>query len=227
MRCASSWSPTASTPSRITTISYGKEKPIDAGTGEEADQHNRNARTAIVVRRADPMMRLRRLRRPARPRRSRLIAAPPRPAAAQTPIDELLTKRDARRSTRWKRWSGRCAPSSSRPRHRRAGGRAARRHRRAAGEFATRSERPRAVADPDQRRAGDDRRTSLDQTAPRQHRPRRPGEVAERTAGRGRAEDRRPGRGPAGRAAAAAESPRRRRVAAGPARPRPSLRPVS
>lgn len=34
--------------SRITTISYGKEKPIDPGTGEEADQHNRNAHTAIV-----------------------------------------------------------------------------------------------------------------------------------------------------------------------------------
>jgi peptidoglycan-associated lipoprotein len=34
--------------SRITTISYGKEKPIDPGTGEEADQHNRNAHTAIL-----------------------------------------------------------------------------------------------------------------------------------------------------------------------------------
>lgn len=33
---------------RITTISYGKEKPIDVGSGEEADQHNRNAHTAIV-----------------------------------------------------------------------------------------------------------------------------------------------------------------------------------
>jgi peptidoglycan-associated lipoprotein len=34
--------------SRITTISYGKEKPIDAGSGDVADQHNRNAHTAIV-----------------------------------------------------------------------------------------------------------------------------------------------------------------------------------
>lgn len=34
--------------SRITTVSFGKEKPIDSGTGEAADQHNRNARTAIV-----------------------------------------------------------------------------------------------------------------------------------------------------------------------------------
>jgi len=33
---------------RITTISYGKEKPIDLGSGAEADQHNRNGRTAIV-----------------------------------------------------------------------------------------------------------------------------------------------------------------------------------
>ena len=33
---------------RITTVSFGKEKPIDAGAGESADQHNRNARTAIV-----------------------------------------------------------------------------------------------------------------------------------------------------------------------------------
>jgi peptidoglycan-associated lipoprotein len=33
---------------RISTVSYGKEKPIDAGTGDEADQHNRNAHTAIV-----------------------------------------------------------------------------------------------------------------------------------------------------------------------------------
>ena len=33
---------------RITTISYGKEKPIDPGSGDEADQHNRNAHTAIT-----------------------------------------------------------------------------------------------------------------------------------------------------------------------------------
>ncbi len=33
---------------RITTVSYGKEKPIDAGTGEEAWAHNRNGHTAIV-----------------------------------------------------------------------------------------------------------------------------------------------------------------------------------
>jgi peptidoglycan-associated lipoprotein len=33
---------------RITTISYGKEKPIDPGNGDEADQHNRNGRTAII-----------------------------------------------------------------------------------------------------------------------------------------------------------------------------------
>jgi peptidoglycan-associated lipoprotein len=33
---------------RITTVSYGKEKPIDAGTGEEADAHNRNSHTAIT-----------------------------------------------------------------------------------------------------------------------------------------------------------------------------------
>lgn len=33
---------------RITTVSYGKEKPIDPGSGESADQHNRNARTAIL-----------------------------------------------------------------------------------------------------------------------------------------------------------------------------------
>jgi len=33
---------------RITTVSYGKEKPIDAGSGEEADAHNRNAHTALV-----------------------------------------------------------------------------------------------------------------------------------------------------------------------------------
>jgi len=33
---------------RITTVSYGKEKPIDLGTGEQAEAHNRNAHTAIV-----------------------------------------------------------------------------------------------------------------------------------------------------------------------------------
>lgn len=33
---------------RITTVSYGKEKPIDAGSGEEADAHNRNAHTALL-----------------------------------------------------------------------------------------------------------------------------------------------------------------------------------
>ncbi len=33
---------------RITTVSYGKEKPIDPGTGEAAEGHNRNAHTAIV-----------------------------------------------------------------------------------------------------------------------------------------------------------------------------------
>lgn len=33
---------------RIATVSYGKERPIDPGTGEEAWRHNRNAHTAIV-----------------------------------------------------------------------------------------------------------------------------------------------------------------------------------
>jgi peptidoglycan-associated lipoprotein len=36
-------------PSRIETISYGKEKPIDPGTGEDAWQHNRNGHTAITA----------------------------------------------------------------------------------------------------------------------------------------------------------------------------------
>ena len=35
-------------PGRITTVSYGKEKPVDMGSGDEADQKNRNAHTAIV-----------------------------------------------------------------------------------------------------------------------------------------------------------------------------------
>jgi peptidoglycan-associated lipoprotein len=35
-------------PSRITTVSYGKERPIDSGTGEAAWQRNRNAHTAIT-----------------------------------------------------------------------------------------------------------------------------------------------------------------------------------
>jgi peptidoglycan-associated lipoprotein len=35
-------------PSRITTISCGKERPIDAGTGEGAWQHDRNGHTAIL-----------------------------------------------------------------------------------------------------------------------------------------------------------------------------------
>jgi peptidoglycan-associated lipoprotein len=35
-------------PARISTVSFGKEKPVDAGSGEEADQHNRNSHTAIV-----------------------------------------------------------------------------------------------------------------------------------------------------------------------------------
>jgi peptidoglycan-associated lipoprotein len=33
---------------RISTVSYGKEKPIDFNSGDEADQHNRNGHTAIV-----------------------------------------------------------------------------------------------------------------------------------------------------------------------------------
>ena len=33
---------------RISTVSYGKEKPIDPGTGDDADQHNRNGHTALV-----------------------------------------------------------------------------------------------------------------------------------------------------------------------------------
>jgi peptidoglycan-associated lipoprotein len=33
---------------RIQTISFGKEQPIDTGSGEEAWQKNRNAKTAIV-----------------------------------------------------------------------------------------------------------------------------------------------------------------------------------
>ena len=35
-------------PSRITTISYGKERPIDPGSGEQAWAHDRNAHSAIV-----------------------------------------------------------------------------------------------------------------------------------------------------------------------------------
>jgi len=35
-------------PARITTISYGKEQPMDGGTGEEAWSHNRNAHTALT-----------------------------------------------------------------------------------------------------------------------------------------------------------------------------------
>jgi peptidoglycan-associated lipoprotein len=33
---------------RITTVSYGKEKPVDPGTGDEADAHNRKGHTALV-----------------------------------------------------------------------------------------------------------------------------------------------------------------------------------
>jgi peptidoglycan-associated lipoprotein len=33
---------------RITTVSYGKDHPVDTGTGEEAWKHNRNAHTAII-----------------------------------------------------------------------------------------------------------------------------------------------------------------------------------
>jgi peptidoglycan-associated lipoprotein len=33
---------------RISTVSYGKEQPIDPGTGEEADAHNRNAHTTLT-----------------------------------------------------------------------------------------------------------------------------------------------------------------------------------
>lgn len=36
------------TSDRISTISFGKEQPLDPGTSEEAYQKNRNARTAIV-----------------------------------------------------------------------------------------------------------------------------------------------------------------------------------
>ncbi|ACG79502.1 OmpA family protein [Phenylobacterium zucineum HLK1] len=36
------------TSDRISTISFGKEQPLDPGTTEEAYQKNRNARTAIV-----------------------------------------------------------------------------------------------------------------------------------------------------------------------------------
>jgi peptidoglycan-associated lipoprotein len=35
-------------PGRISTVSYGKEKPIDLGSGDETDQRNRNAHTAVV-----------------------------------------------------------------------------------------------------------------------------------------------------------------------------------
>lgn len=35
-------------PARITTISYGKEQPVDGGAGEEAWSHDRNAHTALT-----------------------------------------------------------------------------------------------------------------------------------------------------------------------------------
>jgi peptidoglycan-associated lipoprotein len=34
---------------RVETVSYGKERPVDPGTGEEAWAHNRNAHTAITA----------------------------------------------------------------------------------------------------------------------------------------------------------------------------------
>lgn len=34
--------------SRITTLSYGKEKPVDAGTGEDAWARNRNGHTVLI-----------------------------------------------------------------------------------------------------------------------------------------------------------------------------------
>ena len=36
-------------PSRITTVSYGKERPIDGGSNETAWRLNRNAHTAVLV----------------------------------------------------------------------------------------------------------------------------------------------------------------------------------
>jgi peptidoglycan-associated lipoprotein len=36
------------TSDRITTVSYGKEQPIDPGTSEDAYQRNRNAHTALI-----------------------------------------------------------------------------------------------------------------------------------------------------------------------------------
>ncbi|WP_309603921.1 peptidoglycan-associated lipoprotein Pal [Phenylobacterium sp.] len=33
---------------RISTVSFGKEKPVDVGSGDAADSHNRNARTAVI-----------------------------------------------------------------------------------------------------------------------------------------------------------------------------------
>jgi peptidoglycan-associated lipoprotein len=33
---------------RIATVSYGKERPIDSGTGEDAWSHNRNVHTTIT-----------------------------------------------------------------------------------------------------------------------------------------------------------------------------------
>ena len=36
------------TADRIATISFGKEQPIDSGSGEESWQRNRNGHTAIV-----------------------------------------------------------------------------------------------------------------------------------------------------------------------------------
>jgi len=34
---------------RVSTVSYGKERPIDSGTGDAAWAHNRNEHTAIVL----------------------------------------------------------------------------------------------------------------------------------------------------------------------------------
>ena len=34
--------------SRIDTISYGKEHPLDTGSGDKADAINRNARTVVI-----------------------------------------------------------------------------------------------------------------------------------------------------------------------------------
>ena len=135
---------------RIDTVSYGKEHPVDTGSGDEADAHNRNARTIVDSG-------ARRMKAPLR----RLVAVGDRPSGPATRFAQTSHRRSAGRSfgqaagPDGKGGAGAARHRLPGPRHRPSGGGRAGGHRQPPRGSDRQAQRRPAVDRQAERRAGD------------------------------------------------------------------------